>query len=64
MSERHETGEQVRAAAGEAARQKHAVLAAITDPDDELTASAATRHRMEGAALTLEAIGWGLTGDL
>ena len=32
------------------------VAAAAADPDDELTASAATRHRIEGAALALEAL--------
>ncbi len=33
-----------------------ATLAAVEDPDDELTVSAATRHRIEGAASALEAV--------
>ncbi len=48
--------EQLRGDAADAAQQTRAVLAAIADPADELTASAATRHRLEGAALALEAI--------
>lgn len=39
------------------ARQIRGVLDEIADPDDELTASAATRHRLEGAALALEQLG-------
>jgi hypothetical protein len=53
------SGPQVRATAAESARQTRAVLDAIADPDDELTASAATRHRLEGAALALDAISAG-----
>ena len=37
----------------QAASNVRAVLAALADPDDELCASAATRHRLEGAALAL-----------
>ena len=40
----------------EAAQALRGVLAEVDDPDDELTASAATRHRIEGAALALEVI--------
>lgn len=40
----------------EVAAQLRAVLAALCDPDDDLTAPAATRNRIEGAALTLEAL--------
>jgi hypothetical protein len=32
------------------------VLAAVADPDDELTASPATRRRIEGAVLALETL--------
>lgn len=39
------------------ARQIRSTLAAITDPADELTASAAMRARMEGAAIALEVVG-------
>ena len=51
-----DTGEQLRAAAADAARQTRAVLAALDEQDSELTASAATRHRLEGAALALDAL--------
>ncbi len=40
-------------------RQTRAVLDAIAEPDDELTASAATRYRLEGAALALDVISRG-----
>ena len=53
------TGAEVRATAADAARQARAVLAALADPDDELTASAATRHRLEGAVLALDAVSRG-----
>lgn len=43
----------------DAAQQTQAVLAAITDPDDVLTVSVATRHRLEGAALALDAVAAG-----
>lgn len=46
----------------EVAEQLRAVVAALADPDDELTAPAATRHRIEGAALALEALGSGFEG--
>jgi len=54
-----DTAAQVRATAAESARQTRAVLDAISDPGDELTASAASRHRLEGAALALDAISRG-----
>lgn len=38
----------------DAAAQLRAVLAAIEEDGSELRASAATRHRIEGAALALE----------
>ena len=50
------TADQVRAVAAESARCTRAVLAELADPDDELSASAATRHRLEGVALALETI--------
>ena len=53
------TGAEVRAAAADAARQARAVLAALGDPDDELTATPAMRHRIEGAALALETVAGG-----
>jgi hypothetical protein len=34
-----------------------AVLTDLADPDSELTATAATRHRLEGAVLALETLG-------
>jgi len=40
----------------EAARVARAILAEIDDPDAELTASAAMRNRLEGAAATLDAV--------
>ena len=51
-----QTGAEVRAHAADAARQARAVLAALADPDDELTATAAMRNRIEGAALALESL--------
>ena len=53
------TGAEVRAAAADAARQARGVLAALADPDDELTASAAMRNRLEGAAVALETVAAG-----
>jgi len=50
------TGAEVRATAADAARQARGVLAALGDPDDELTATAAMRHRLEGAAVALESL--------
>jgi hypothetical protein len=38
----------------EAARVARAVLAELADDESELTATAATRHRLEGAAIALE----------
>ncbi|MGI9003456.1 MAG: hypothetical protein ACR2GH_17665 [Pseudonocardia sp.] len=49
-----QTGVQVGATAAESARHTRAVLDEIGDPDDELTVSAATRHRVEGTTLALE----------
>lgn len=40
----------------EAARQLRAVLAELDDPDVELTASAASKRRIEGAAIALDAL--------
>ena len=51
-----QTGAEVRATAADAARQARGVLAALADPDDELTTTAAMRHRIEGAALALETL--------
>lgn len=45
----------MQATAAETARQTRAVLAEITDPTSELTATPATRNRLEGAALALDA---------
>ena len=53
------TGAEVRGAAADAARQARGVLAALADPDDELTASAAMRNRIEGAAVALETVAAG-----
>ena len=53
------TGAEVRATAADAARQARGVLAALADPDDELTATAAMRHRIEGAAVALETVASG-----
>jgi len=53
------TGAEVRATAADAARQARGVLAALADPDDELTATAAMRNRLEGAAVALETVGAG-----
>ena len=50
------TGAEVRATAADGARQARAVLAALADPDDELTATAAMRNRIEGATVALEAV--------
>ena len=50
------TGAEVRATAADAARQARGVLAALADPDDELTATAAIRNRIEGATVALEAV--------
>ena len=50
------TGAEVRATAADAARQARGVLAALADPDDELTATAAMRNRIEGATVALEAV--------
>ncbi len=35
------------------------MLAALADPDDELTATAAMRNRIEGAAVALETVAGG-----
>ena len=53
------TGAEVRGTAADAARQARAVLAALADPDDELTATAAMRNRIEGAAVALETVAGG-----
>ena len=53
------TGTEVRATAADAARQARGVLAALADPDDELTATAAMRNRLEGAAVALETVARG-----
>ncbi len=53
------TGAEVRATAADAARQARAVLAALGDPDDGLTATPAMRNRLEGAALALETVARG-----
>ena len=53
------TGAEVRATAADAARQARGVLAALADPDDELTATAAMRHRIEGAAVALDTVAAG-----
>ena len=54
-----QTGAEVRATAADAARQARGVLAALGDPDDGLTATAAMRNRLEGAALALETVAGG-----
>lgn len=51
-----QTGPDVRDVAADTARQTRAVLAELADPDSELTATAATRHRLEGAALAMDAV--------
>ncbi len=51
-----QTGAEVRATAADAARQARAVLAELADPASELTATPATRNRLEGAALALDAV--------
>ena len=56
MSSPGQTGAEVRATAADAARQARVVLAALGDPDDELTATSAMRNRLEGAALALETV--------
>jgi len=53
------TGAEVRGTAADAARQARGVLAALADPDDELTATAAMRNRLEGAAVALETVAGG-----
>jgi len=53
------TGAEVRATAADAARQARGVLAALGDPDDELTATPAMRNRIEGAAAALETVAGG-----
>ena len=53
------TAAAVRATAADAARQARGVLAALADPDDELTATAAMRNRIEGAAVVLETVARG-----
>ncbi len=40
----------------EVARITRAMLADLADDGSELTASAATRHRLEGAAIALEVV--------
>ncbi len=40
----------------EAARVARAVLATIADDESELTATAAARNRLKGAAIALEAV--------
>jgi len=54
-----QTGAEVRATAADAARQARGVLAALRDPDYELTATPAMRHRIEGAAVALETVAGG-----
>jgi len=54
-----QTGAEVRATAADAARQARGVLAALGDPGDGLTATAAMRNRIEGAALALETVASG-----
>lgn len=49
-------GAATRAAAADAARQLRAVLTALADPEQDLTASAATRNRMEGAVAALDQV--------
>ncbi len=46
----------VRATAADAARHARGVLAELADPGSELTATPATRNRLEGAALALETV--------
>ena len=58
------TAAEVRATAADAARQARAVLAALADPDDKLTATAAMRNRIEGAALALETVAGGRPGGV
>ena len=54
-----QNGAEVRATAADAARQARGVLAALGDPDDGLTATAAMRNRLEGAAVALETVASG-----
>ena len=54
-----QTGAEVRATAADAARQARGVLATLGDPGDGLTATAAMRNRIEGAALALETVAAG-----
>ncbi|MFD1964479.1 hypothetical protein [Pseudonocardia alni] len=46
----------LRATAAETARQTRALLAELDDPNSDLTASRATRNRLQGAALALDAL--------
>jgi hypothetical protein len=48
--------DELQPAPSEASRQLRAVLAELDDPDDELTASPASRRRIEGAALARETL--------
>ena len=61
VSGSEQTGAGVRATAADAARQARRVLATLGDPDDELTATAAMRNRIEGAAVALDTVA---SGDL
>ena len=54
-----QTGAEVRGAAADGARQARGVLAALADPDNELTATAAMRNRIEGATVALETVAGG-----
>jgi carbon starvation protein CstA len=51
-----QTSTELRATAAESARHARGVLAELADPTSELTATAATRHWLEVAALGLEAL--------
>ena len=42
--------------AARAAEAMRGVLDELADPDSELTATAATRHRLEGAAIAMESL--------
>jgi len=46
----------LRDVATDAARQARAILDELSDPDSELTATAATRHRLEGVAIALDGV--------
>lgn len=54
-----QTGAEVRATAADAARQARGALAELSDPESELTATPATRNRLEGAAAALDAVAAG-----